>query len=96
MDLSSVHNMRDLRLVFTFKPLPALNIALEGHRQQLDRTTDFCYNVADLPRNVTAPGNLVGSGSSYRIPPSTPAKSAANWIWSSAGPSLHTARSSLA
>ncbi|MDX2187726.1 MAG: alginate export family protein [Opitutaceae bacterium] len=68
MDLSSLQNMNDYRVAFTFKPLPTLSVALEGHAQFLDRTTDFWYNVAGVPRNFT--GAAVGSGGGYRINPS--------------------------
>lgn len=68
MDLSSLQNMNDVRGVFTVKPLPTVSVALEGHWQFLDRTSDFWYNVAGVPRNFT--GAAVGSGGGYRINPS--------------------------
>ncbi|MBE2214873.1 MAG: alginate export family protein [Opitutaceae bacterium] len=69
MDLSSLQNMHDLRLVYSFKPKPVVSVALEAHVQQLARTTDFWYNVAGVPRNVATAANPVGSGNGYRINP---------------------------
>jgi hypothetical protein len=66
MDLSSLQNTQDLRLVYSFKPTPTISVALEGHVQKLTETTDFWYNVAGVPRNFTA---AVGSGGGYRINP---------------------------
>lgn len=68
MDLSSLQNLHDIRLAYTFKPTPTSLLALEHHTHYLDRTTDFWYNVAGVPRNVTTAA--VGSGGSYRINPS--------------------------
>ena len=68
MDLNSLQNLHDLRLVYTVKPRANVSLALEGHLQRLDRTTDFWYNVAGAPRNFT--GAAVGSGAGYRINPS--------------------------
>ena len=68
MDLNSLQNMHDVRLAFTIKPTTTSTIALEGHSHRLSRTTDFWYNVAGAPRNVTTAA--VGSGGSYRINPS--------------------------
>jgi hypothetical protein len=67
MDLSSLQNTQDLRLAYSFKPTPTISVALEGHVQRLTETTDFWYNVAGVPRNVTTAA--VGSGGSYRINP---------------------------
>ncbi len=67
MDLSSLQNLHDLRLVLTAKPVANVSVALETHFQRLDRTTDFWYNVAGVPRNFT--GAAVGSGGGYRINP---------------------------
>ena len=69
MDLSSLQNMHDIRLVYSFKPTPVLTVAFEGHLQYLARTTDFWYNVAGVPRNVATAANPVGSGRGYRINP---------------------------
>jgi Xylose isomerase len=67
MDLSSLQNLRDLRLALSVKPKSTLTLALEGHVQSLTRTSDFWYNVAGIPRNFT--GAAVGSGGGYRINP---------------------------
>ena len=68
MDLSSLQNLRDLRLACSVKPRPNLSLAVEGHLQWLDDTSDFWYNVAGVPRNFT--GAAAGSGKGYRINPS--------------------------
>jgi len=68
MDLSSLQNLHDLRLAYTFKPTSSISVAIEGHLQRLAQTTDFWYNVAGVPRNFT--GAAVGSGGGYRINPS--------------------------
>src|SRR6185295_10626815 len=67
MDLSSLQNLHDIRVAYTIKPTTTSTIALEGHSHFLNRTTDFWYNVAGVPRNVTTAA--VGSGGSYRINP---------------------------
>jgi hypothetical protein len=68
MDLNSLQNLHDVRLAYTVKPTTTSTLALEGHSHFLDRTTDYWYNVAGVPRNVTTAA--VGSGKSYRINPS--------------------------
>jgi Alginate export len=68
MDLSSLQNLQDLRFVLSAKPRANISLAAEVHFQFLDRTTDFWYNVAGVPRNFT--GAPVGSGRGYRINPS--------------------------
>jgi hypothetical protein len=67
MDLNSLQNLHDVRLAYTLKPTPTSIVALEAHSHYLNHTTDFWYNVAGVPRNVTtfAPG----SGRNYRINP---------------------------
>lgn len=67
MDLSSLQNLHDIRLAYTIKPTTTSAIALEAHSHYLSHTTDFWYNVAGVPRNVTTAA--VGSGGSYRINP---------------------------
>lgn len=67
MDLSSLQNLHDIRVAYTIKPTTTSIIALEAHSHFLNRTTDFWYNVAGVPRNVTTAA--VGSGGSYRINP---------------------------
>jgi hypothetical protein len=68
MDLNSLQNLHDLRLVLTAKPRTNISLAAEVHFQRLARGTDFWYNVAGVPRNFT--GAAVGSGGGYRINPS--------------------------
>lgn len=68
MDLNSLQNLHDVRLAYTVKPKPNLSLAVETHFQSLDRTTDYWYNVAGVPRNFT--GAAVGSGGGYRLNPS--------------------------
>ena len=68
MDLNSLQNLHDIRLAYTLKPTTTSMIALEAHTHYLNRTTDFWYNVAGVPRNVATAA--VGSGGSYRINPS--------------------------
>jgi hypothetical protein len=68
MDLSGLQNMNDIRLAYSLKPTPTTSLALEYHCHILDRTSDFWYNVAGVPRNFT--GAAVGSGGGYRINPS--------------------------
>jgi hypothetical protein len=68
MDLSSLQNIRDLRLAYSVKPKTNISLAVEGHLQWLDNTNDYWYNVAGVPRNFT--GAAVGSGKGYRINPS--------------------------
>jgi hypothetical protein len=65
MDLNSLQNLHDVRLVFSAKPRANISLAAEVHFQFLDETTDFWYNVAGVPRNFT--GAAVGSGRGYRI-----------------------------
>jgi hypothetical protein len=67
MDLNSLQNLHDVRLAYTVKPKANISLAAEAHLQSLDRTTDFWYNVAGVPRNFT--GAAVGSGGGYRINP---------------------------
>ncbi len=67
MDLNSLQNLHDVRLAYTIKPTATSMLALEGHTHYLDRTSDFWYNVAGVPRNF--PGAAVGSGGGYRINP---------------------------
>jgi hypothetical protein len=67
MDLSSLQNLHDIRIAYTIKPTTTSMVALEAHSHFLGRTSDFWYNVAGVPRNVTTAA--VGSGGSYRINP---------------------------
>ena len=68
MDLKSLQNLHDIRVVYDVQAEPTLSIALEGHLQSLAKPSDFWYNVAGVPRNFT--GAAVGSGRGYRINPS--------------------------
>ncbi|MEO6003264.1 MAG: alginate export family protein [Opitutus sp.] len=72
MDLNSLQNLHDLRIVYAVKPRANISLAVEAHLQKLDRTSDFWYNVAGVPRNFT--GAAVGSGRGYRINPSYSSK----------------------
>lgn len=65
MDLSSLQNLHDLRLAYTFKPKPTISVALEAHAQYLDRTTDSWYNVAGAARS----GGSANVGNGYAISP---------------------------
>jgi hypothetical protein len=65
MDLSSLQNIRDMRFTWSFKPRPNLSIALDGHLQWLDRTTDSWYNVAGVARTGGAPN----AGTGYAVSP---------------------------
>ena len=67
MDLNSLQNLHDVRLAYTVKPKANISLAAEVHLQRLDRTSDFWYNVAGVPRNFT--GATAGSGGGYRINP---------------------------
>ncbi|HZP58683.1 MAG TPA: alginate export family protein [Opitutaceae bacterium] len=68
MDLSSLQNLHDIRLACTLKPTGTSMLAVEGHLQYLATTSDYWYNVAGVPRNVTTAA--AGSGGSFRINPS--------------------------
>jgi hypothetical protein len=67
MDLNSLQNLHDIRLVLSAKPRANITLAAEAHYQWLDKTTDFWYNVAGVPRNFTTAA--VGSGGGFRINP---------------------------
>ena len=67
MDLTSLQNARDLRFSLTAKPQATLTLNLEVNLQALDKSGDFWYNAAGVPRNFT--GTAVGSGGGYRINP---------------------------
>ena len=66
MDLNSLQNLHDIRLAYTFKPLPTMSLALEGHAHYLARTTDSWYNVAGVARA----GGTANAGNGYAISPS--------------------------
>jgi hypothetical protein len=68
MDLNSLQNLHDLRFAYAVKPRVYVYLALEAHLQKLDRTKDFWYNVAGVPRNFT--GAAAGSGGGFRLNPS--------------------------
>jgi hypothetical protein len=65
MDLSSLQNLQDLRLTYSFKPMTNMTIALDAHLQHLDQTTDSWYNVAGVARGGGAPN----AGTGYAISP---------------------------
>lgn len=67
MDLSSLQNLHDFRVAYTIKPTTTSMIALEAHSHYLNRTSDFWYNVAGVPRNFATAA--AGSGGGYRINP---------------------------
>jgi hypothetical protein len=51
MDLNSLQNLHDIRLVFQAKPRANISFSLEHHFQFLATTSDYWYNVAGVPRN---------------------------------------------
>jgi Alginate export len=61
MDLNSLQNLHDIRLAYTLKPISTVTVALEGHLQYLDKTTDHWYNVAGVARSA---GGYAGSRTS--------------------------------
>jgi hypothetical protein len=50
MDLNSLQNLSDIRLAYTIKPTTTTTLALEGHLQYLDSTSDYWYNVGGVAR----------------------------------------------
>jgi|GEM_PF-372443 len=61
MDLNSLQNLSDIRLAYTIKPRSNVTMALEGHLQYLDSTSDYWYNVGGVPRTGgTVPNNHNG------------------------------------
>jgi hypothetical protein len=67
MDLSSLQNIKDYRLSYTMKPAKNTSFALDFHKQFLETTNDFWYNVAGVPRNTA--GATPGSGKGFNINP---------------------------
>jgi len=67
MDLSSLQNIKDLRLSYSLKPSKTTNLTLDLHKQYLETTDDFWYNVAGVPRNTA--GATPGSGKGFNINP---------------------------
>jgi len=67
MDLSSLQNLRDIRLAYSLKPKSNISLTAEAHMQWLDNTNDYWYNVAGVPRNFT--GAAAGTGKGFRINP---------------------------
>jgi hypothetical protein len=67
MDLSSLQNIVDDRLSFTMKPSATTSFALDAHKQFLETTHDYWYNVAGVPRNTA--GAAPGSGKGFNINP---------------------------
>jgi len=68
MDMSSLQNIVDNRLSYTMKPTSATSFAFDLHKQYLENTHDFWYNVAGVPRNTA--GATPGSGKGFNINPS--------------------------
>lgn len=64
MDLNSLQNLHDIRLAYTFKPTSTLTVALEGHLQYLDKTTDYWYNVGGVARSAGGYAGALTSDSS--------------------------------
>ncbi len=64
MDFSSLQNLHDLRLAYSFKPAANLSFALEGHVQYLATSADFWYNVGGVFRNA---GGYATRGHSNRL-----------------------------
>ena len=62
MDLNSLQNLSDLRLAYTIKPTTKITMALEGHLQYLDSTSDYWYNVGGVPRTG---GAVIGNHNGY-------------------------------
>jgi hypothetical protein len=67
MDLSSLQNIEDYRLSYTMKPSKVTSFALDFHKQYLESTNDYWYNVAGVPRNTA--GATPGSGKGFNINP---------------------------
>jgi len=67
MDLSSLQNIVDNRLSYTMKPSATTSFALDAHKQYLETTNDYWYNVAGVPRNTA--GATPGSGKGFNINP---------------------------
>lgn len=64
MDLNSLQNLHDIRLVFQAKPKTNISFSLEHHFQFLDTNNDYWYNVAGVARNGGAYADaLTRSGS---------------------------------
>jgi hypothetical protein len=59
MDLNSLQNLHDIRLVFQAKPRPNVSFSLEHHFQFLDSTNDYWYNVGGVTRTG---GTGIGDG----------------------------------
>lgn len=67
MDLSSLQNIEDYRLSYTMKPSTVTSFALDFHKQYLESTDDYWYNIAGVPRNTA--GAAPGSGKGFNINP---------------------------
>jgi hypothetical protein len=66
MDLNSLQNLDDIRLTYCVKPMTNMCVALEGHLQFLDKTSDSWYNVAGVARS----GGTANAGNGYAVSPS--------------------------
>jgi hypothetical protein len=67
MDLSSLQNIVDSRISYTMRPSATTSFALDAHKQFLQTTDDYWYNVAGVPRNTA--GATPGSGKGFNINP---------------------------
>ena len=66
MDLNSLQNLHDIRIIFQAKPRSNISFSLEHHFQFLDTTNDFWYNVGGVPRTGgTGLGNGYGRLGEY-------------------------------
>jgi hypothetical protein len=60
MDLFSLQNVHDVRLIYQVKPHPRASFALEGHAFWLADTHDSFYTAAGTPRGGA--GSTAGTG----------------------------------
>lgn len=64
MDLNSLQNLHDIRIVFQAKPLANVSFSIEHHFQFLDTNRDYWYNVGGVAHNGGAYSDaLTASGS---------------------------------
>lgn len=66
-DFASLQNLHDLRPMLQFKPIPRMNVALEGHIFWLADTSDSFYSVGGVPRGgiSSTPGTGYGINPGY-------------------------------
>lgn len=66
MDLNSLQNLHDIRLIVQARPRTNISFSLEHHFQFLDSTNDYWYNVAGVARvGGTGAGNGYGRVGNY-------------------------------